>query len=407
MRTTLTIALIIAFANLNAQDIVVSGYVKNKITGEVLRSTNVAIKNTNQGTSTNNYGFYKISVKESSCSLVFSHIGYYDKIVQINDKPKQKININLEPKVTELGVVSINGNKIINIIQDKPLYVKDYEFYNDNILMLVYEHKKLSKPSLVLINPDGDTLSSKPIVKSERLFKDCLDKNHLLTQKCAYEIKTASSEIYLDYKMPKEEFEIQNLPVVEAIDNLLYWKQYYYSDQIIVYYTYDFDNKESKEFKVIMNEKGMYMLKDKGRLLKDATDADIRFEEMVMYKPIFAPLIKLNDTICILNYVDSKIEFYASTGELLSETPITYHQDKQWKNEIYIDEVKGKIYAMFKQNGISRLKEINLKKGVIEKEIDIPGYQFVENIKVRDDVVYFLYKENFSDDYKQLYKMNI
>ncbi|MCF8298559.1 MAG: carboxypeptidase-like regulatory domain-containing protein [Saprospiraceae bacterium] len=407
MKTISTILLALAFTILNAQDIVVSGYVKNKITDEVLKNVNVKVENTNYGTATNNNGFYKITIPKSSGILVFTHIAYYDKIVQIRGENVQQLNILLEPKVTELGSVSINANKIINIVQDKPLYVKDYEFYDDNILMLVYEHKKLSKPSLVLITPDGDTLSSKPVYKSERLFKDCLEKNHLLTKNYAYEVIAGKSDIALDYLMEKEEFEAQNLPVVEAIDNLLFWKQYYYSDQIIVYYSYDFATNKSKEFKVIMNERGMYMLKDKARLLKDATDAEIRFEEMIMYKPIFAPLVKLHDSICILNYVDSKIEFYTSGGELLGETPISYHLDKQWKNEIYIDEIKGKIYAMFKQNGISKLREINLKEGILDKEIDIPGYQFVENIKVRDDVVYFLYKENFSDDYKQLYKMKI
>ncbi|MFC2111495.1 carboxypeptidase-like regulatory domain-containing protein [Bacteroidota bacterium] len=406
MKIITTIVLLIAFNFLNAQDKVVSGYVKNKMTDEVLINAHVIIENTNRGISTNNQGYFKLIIPKSYNTLVFSYMGFHDKIIKVDSKTKQ-LNIFMEPKVTDLGGVSIHANRIINIIQDKPLYVKDYEFYDDNILMLVYEHKKLNKPTLVLINHEGDTLSSKPISKSERLYKDCLDKNHLLTKKCAYEINSGSSKIHLDYVMPKEEFETRNLPVVESIDNLLYWKQYYYSDQVIVYYTYDFVNNENKEFKVIMNESGMYMLKDKARLLKNATDAEIRFEEMVMYKPIFAPLIKLKDSICILNYVESKIEFYASDGELLGETPITYHQNKQWKNEIYIDEIKGKIYAMFKKNGISKLREINLSEGILDKEIDIPGYQFVENIKVRDDVVYFLYKENFSDDYKQLYKMKI
>ena len=69
------------------------------------------------------------------------------------------------------------------------------------------------------------------------------------------------------------------------------------------------------------------------------------------------------------------------------------------------DEVKNKVYALFIKSGITTLREIDLKSGELTRSIAIPNFAFVQNIKVRDDVVYFLYKERINEEYKQLYKL--
>ena len=50
----------------------ISGYVKEESTGESLLGTNVYIKENLKGTTTNQYGFYSLSVPDTSFTLVFS-----------------------------------------------------------------------------------------------------------------------------------------------------------------------------------------------------------------------------------------------------------------------------------------------------------------------------------------------
>jgi len=73
----------------------------------------------------------------------------------------------------------------------------------------------------------------------------------------------------------------------------------------------------------------------------------------------------------------------------------------------YADEITGKAYSLFKINGISKLCEISLETGEIINENIIPNFKYIENIKVRNGFVYFLYRINSPLELMKLYKMEI
>ena len=109
--------------------------------------------------------------------------------------------------------------------------------------------------------------------------------------------------------------------------------------------------------------------------------------------------------IYIINFVESQIEHYNSDGKEIEIIPIEFNNHQYVKEKIFIDEVSNKVYALFKKGATTTLREINLKTGELTNSIQIPNYAFIENIKVRDDVVYFLYKQRINEEYKQLYKV--
>ena len=61
----------------------VSGYVKDQNTGEYLIGANVYIKELLKGTSTNQYGFYSITVEDGNYQLVISFLGYKEQVIPI------------------------------------------------------------------------------------------------------------------------------------------------------------------------------------------------------------------------------------------------------------------------------------------------------------------------------------
>lgn len=79
---------IICFLNLHAfaQKIQVSGFVKDKKTGEALIGVAVFCKETGKGTQSNNYGFFSVAVTNS---LSFSMLGYKAQTIE----PKQNENL--------------------------------------------------------------------------------------------------------------------------------------------------------------------------------------------------------------------------------------------------------------------------------------------------------------------------
>ena len=68
----------------------ISGYLKDKATGEVLIGVNIYIRDLHLGTTTNGYGFYSLTLPANPYQLIFSYVGYKD--VQMNiDLEKDKV----------------------------------------------------------------------------------------------------------------------------------------------------------------------------------------------------------------------------------------------------------------------------------------------------------------------------
>ena len=71
------------------------------------------------------------------------------------------------------------------------------------------------------------------------------------------------------------------------------------------------------------------------------------------------------------------------------------------------DEITGKVYALFAKNGKFSLKEVDRSNGGLVFSLNIPAFLFVDEIKVNDGLVYFLYRHDKTDGYKKLFRMRI
>lgn len=75
---TISFLFIVAFVTkAEAQNITLSGYIKDNDTKESLIGANVYSVDSKKGTSTNEYGFYSLTLpKKDTLNLVISYIGY-------------------------------------------------------------------------------------------------------------------------------------------------------------------------------------------------------------------------------------------------------------------------------------------------------------------------------------------
>ncbi|MDG5800856.1 TonB-dependent receptor [Marinilabiliaceae bacterium ANBcel2] len=87
----------------------ISGYVREKGSGESLPAANIYSSNNQKGTVSNNYGFYSISLPEGKHYLRASYVGFRDKNESFNLTKDTTINFNLD-KSTFLREVSIIGD---------------------------------------------------------------------------------------------------------------------------------------------------------------------------------------------------------------------------------------------------------------------------------------------------------
>ena len=89
----------------------ISGVIKDTKTNETLIAVNVYIPETNSSVSTNEYGFYSITIPKGNYTIITSYVGYvpFEKTVSLLEN--KKINISLSEDSKTLSEVVITENK--------------------------------------------------------------------------------------------------------------------------------------------------------------------------------------------------------------------------------------------------------------------------------------------------------
>lgn len=101
-----------------AQSFTISGYVKDKSTGEVLIGANIYNTKNENGAATNSYGFFSYTAKTDSVELIVSYIGYSVERITFFLKEDVELNIELVPGgVLEEIVVRAGEERVEEVTQ--------------------------------------------------------------------------------------------------------------------------------------------------------------------------------------------------------------------------------------------------------------------------------------------------
>ncbi|MBI9066844.1 MAG: SusC/RagA family TonB-linked outer membrane protein, partial [Salinivirgaceae bacterium] len=114
MKIFLLIVSVFCTINLNAQDIILTGKVRDKSDSQSLPGVNVMVKGTLIGTVTNFDGNFTLKLNEMPNQIEISFIGYQTQIVDVNNK--MVFNIELELDAAELDEVVVTA---LGIKRDK------------------------------------------------------------------------------------------------------------------------------------------------------------------------------------------------------------------------------------------------------------------------------------------------
>jgi len=94
-------------AALPTKTVTLSGFITDGKDGESLPGTTIFIKSLNAGTSSNNYGYYSISIPADKYEIIFSFLGYNDKVIDISLTHDTTINIEMIAATEQLDEVVI------------------------------------------------------------------------------------------------------------------------------------------------------------------------------------------------------------------------------------------------------------------------------------------------------------
>lgn len=109
--------LVLAFMCSAQEKFTINGYIKDSLTGETLIGANISITDQSTGVTTNQYGFYSITLPKGRHKLVFSYIGYKPQETEIAFDENRSINVLLMPLSTDLNNVTVLAKKRENNVK--------------------------------------------------------------------------------------------------------------------------------------------------------------------------------------------------------------------------------------------------------------------------------------------------
>ena len=123
MRYFLSITILVLFNNIYAQNYTISGYITDESNGESIFSANIIVDSLRLGTTSNNFGFYSLTLPKGEHKISYSYIGYSSKEIEINLQSDIVKNIEFIDSVSELSEIKVYAQK--NIVETTETSVID------------------------------------------------------------------------------------------------------------------------------------------------------------------------------------------------------------------------------------------------------------------------------------------
>ena len=417
----LMVLLMMGSTHVVAQQIVLAGTVTEAQTAEAIPAVQIKVQGRFQGTMTDENGHFRLVVDGPVQALEISRVGYKKLVFAIAKNNPAQLKIELEATAALDPVVISSGPQLV--FRDKTLHLYDYEFLDNQLLVIVYDRDR-RHAKLALVDGNDSIVDTKLTLQPPgKLYRDCLGNIHALTQDWACQLWTDFGEIQA-YTDSLATFERVVKPCLGNIGNYYYFDYRQFHGQVLSYFAYDVQNEKWINFLELKDKIKIHQLEDPmGPNLSYASaveenivqpylqadpvrmwDAQMQFDYLAFFYPIPAPLHVIRDSVYVFDHHDGLIRVFEANGDSVREMSIDYHKSRDWERAIYVDEIRGEAYTRYDKNGISSLRKINLADGSVGEKIKIPR-QFPKKIIVRDGTVYFMYKQDLKDDTNRLYRM--
>ena len=111
MKKCLALLGILFFSTAYAQNVTLSGYIKDAANGEELINASI-VNESFQGTITNIYGFYSLTLPEGKYTFTVSYIGYESIVKTLTLKESQTLDFELKEATNQLAEVEVTAKRL-------------------------------------------------------------------------------------------------------------------------------------------------------------------------------------------------------------------------------------------------------------------------------------------------------
>jgi hypothetical protein len=328
-------------------------------------------------------------------------------------------------EVNELPQVSINGAPDV-VWGSEEINVADFVFWKEKILLLTYDHEQRWKKQeeqkitlydegrLILIGADGKELSRLYIQGLViGFYQNLMGDTFLKCRDKIYNVTIVEDEIFVE-PTSADFFDNNVLPLVDSFESKLYLTNFRDDYPAMDYVAYDQKDSSDKLIRHIEDELTMQLMRSEFKYLPPhekmlayqveldtGVDKEIvaaymsGFQYTQYFDEINAPLFVCNDTLHLFDHHHAILYRYTTDGSPIDSFNFEYHKTsrpEKWDEKLILDEVEQKIYTTTStQGGSTFIKQINLDSGEVLRSMKL-SYSFATNVKVRNGLVYYIYR---------------
>lgn len=426
---------LVSFATSGQDHIVIKGKVVNE-NGTPVKNASVQIDIHNART--NAAGFFIIKNGNFPAQITVKGNLYspFTDILLFPEKWKDTmmVYVVLSPKETQLEEVTVNANSKFWVYPRKQANVLDFKVEADGNIVLCCsdEHRYYLRH----LNEMGDKVYETSIRKHpKQIRRDCTGKLHLVYSDSIYETSLIGQSVGIFSPIPYYK-------AIGLLDNCSYSddtsiviRTYMNQQQYLEYQLITKKTHSSKLLYVSQDRQKSRQLKDYERetrltvkeVVKETTanhseklsndDYDLKkardrwsthqFYDLILLKPIYAPLFELNDSLIIFDHPNDSAIVFTKSGVRVRSFPISYQYFRGWKSELIPNIEKTAIYARFERDGITSLRKINLTTGKTEEVVKISEHIYPEHIQIRKDFIYYVYKDYLDLSMHYIFKQHL
>ena len=412
------------------------GIILNEETGMPVANVNLSVRNTKTGTATNPQGKFELFLNKLPVYIDITCIGYKALTIEVGEVMKKQVEIRLKPQVRLLESITISEQKATAVYKDADYSVLDYEIMGDNLLVLIFRYQ-LKRSTMLLLNPDGDTLAQVPLpeLPPDKLYKDAFGNVHYFSKKgqafqCHY--NPSLDQFYFPFQTTTDSIYLMLGHFSFVLNDRLYFQEDYSNGFRTNIGYYDLE-KGKRYLHAVRHDKAesdyyrdKYFFSAPSRAGDTVyRETDERAYDFFAQNKHKTMMVKLgNDRVAVFNFSGNVIDIFDADWNMVNEIPITFHKDQEyafiaalansffpddtwkWGGKLLKDDANGAVYTSFIRHGNVRLCRIDVESGRLTNEFVIP-LPFPEKIMIHRGQAFFLYKECGPEHKRKLYKMQL
>ncbi|MFK8006560.1 MAG: carboxypeptidase-like regulatory domain-containing protein [Saprospiraceae bacterium] len=390
-----TLTFCFLFGKINAQNTSrIEGVIVDAKNNLPLEKVNIFNQTSDEGSYSKPDGTFLIGVKKFPSTIIFSYVGYENYFLELDKKPTEPIIIELQPSTFGLPEIEITAQQKIEKLTTNDFTVKDFLIVKDQILILTYADI-FSRNKLILQNWQGELLDERPLkkIKAKHLHQGCLGNIHLLGKNHGYEISVIKNKILILEKYPKKQFEKLIEPCVESSKDFIYNQKYNAKGQMLTYQVISKKGKQILNSLQVIDRLNLFRSRDDFNLQRQM-GFPTKWEQVqawntLWYQPLYSPLLNTGEEICLFNHTLGYLEFSTLDGKNKKSTPISYHKNKRWHQQIIFDKKNNKVYTAFNTKKGKTIHRINLTNGTTQPVLFLECY-FVEKMEIENGHLFYL-----------------